>query len=240
MNSSLAVIVPTRGRPGSAARLTQAFTDTGALDAVPVFVVDHDDPELPGYRKLLDTGKIPRLLVPGYGGPGGMCQALNYAARRYAELYEAVGFMGDDHLPRTAGWDARVLDELDALEPRVVYGNDLLQGAALPTAVFLPGRVVQAMGYMAPPSLRHLYLDNFWKALGERLGGLRYLDDVVIEHLHPINGKADWDEGYRRVNAPEVDQGDREEWLRYESDGRFDRALAQVREEYGHGPHASA
>jgi hypothetical protein len=240
MTPPLAVIVPTRGRPRSAARLTQAFIDTHALDAVPVFVADGDDPELPGYRKLLDEGEIPRLLVPEYGGPGGMCQALNYAARRYADLYETVGFMGDDHLPRTVGWDARMLDALDSLEPRIAYGNDLLQGAALPTAVFMQSRIIQAMGYMAPPVLHHLYLDNFWKSLGERLGGLRYLDDVVIEHLHPINGKADWDEGYRRVNAPEVDQSDRREWLLYESDGRFDRALAQVREEYGHDPRTAA
>ena len=232
MTPPLAVIVPTRGRPGNAARLAAAFRETDALNAVPVFVADADDPELPAYRRLLDEGAIPRLMVRETGA-GGMCAALNYAAMRYAELYEAVGFMGDDHLPRTLGWDDRVLEALDSLSPRVVYGNDLLQGPALPTAVFLQSRLVRTMQMMAPYSLRHLYLDNFWKEVGERTGGLVYLDDVVIEHLHPVAGKAEWDERYRAVNAPHVDNTDRETWIAYRDGVEFEHLLQRIRGEYG-------
>lgn len=238
MTAPLAVIVPTRGRPGNAARLAAAFRETDTLNAVPVFVADHDDPELLAYRQLLDSGAIPRLMV--FNHSGSMCAALNHAAVRYADLYEAVGFMGDDHLPRTTGWDGRVLDALDSLEPRVVYGNDLLQGPALPTAVFLQSRMVRAMHMMAPYEMRHLYLDNFWKELGERLNGLVYLDDVIIEHLHPVNGKAEWDEGYRRVNAREVDSTDRQAWTEYRDGGAFEWALREIRKEYGLGANPAA
>lgn len=234
MTEPLAVIVPTRGRPGNAARLAAAFRETHALDAVPVFVADHDDPELPAYRKLLDDDAIPRLLVLEFSGARGMVTGLNYAARRYAELYEAVGFMGDDHLPRTANWDSKIMEALDSLEPRIAYGNDLLQGAALPTAVFMQSRIISALGFMAPPSFRHLYVDNYWKALGEELLGLRYLPDVVIEHIHPAAGKAQMDDGYRAVNAAPVDEVDRTTWLVY----RENALLADVRtvnREYGRG-----
>jgi hypothetical protein len=64
--------------------------------------------------------------------------------------------------------------------------------------------IVSALGGMVPPKLRHLYLDNFWKKLGEDLGNLVYLDQIIIEHCHPLAGKAEWDEGYRSVNAREV------------------------------------
>lgn len=230
--TALAVIVPTRGRPENAARLAAAFRETDALDAVAVFVADEDDPELPAYRDLLESGRISRLMtVPGNGR--GMRSALNYAARRYADVYEAVGFMGDDHLPRTANWDDRILDALDSLQPRVVYGNDLLQGPNLPTAVFMQSRMIRAMGCMAPSVMRHLYLDNFWKHLGEQLGGLVYLDDVIIEHLHPVNGKAAWDERYVAVNAPEVDHADRAAWIDYRDGDGFESALRAVRREYG-------
>lgn len=235
MTEPLAVIVPTRGRPANAARLAQAFRETHALDAVAVFVADWDDPELPGYRKLLEEDQIPRLVVLDNGTGRGMTRALNYAARRYAELYEAVGFMGDDHMPRTAHWDSRVMEELDSLDPRIVYGNDLFQGAALPTAVFMQSRMIRALGFMAPEVLRHLYVDNFWKELGERTGGLRYLDDVIIEHVHPAAGKTAMDDGYRRVNAPEVDNGDREAWLAYRDGEGFAAALRSVDREYGRG-----
>lgn len=238
--TALAVVVPTRGRPENAARLVTAFGETASSGAVPVFVVDEDDPRREEYRALLDQGRIPRMLVySGTEGGGGLCRPLNWAARRYASVYENVGFMGDDHLPRTVGWDTRVLAELDSLAPRVVYGNDLLQGANLPTAVFMQSRMIRTIGTMAPAVMRHLYLDNFWKELGERTGGLRYLDDVVIEHLHPVNGKAAWDEGYARVNASEADRRDREAWLNYR-ENCFGNLLSRVREEYGDGARATA
>ena len=239
MTAPLAVIVPTRGRPQNAARLAAAFRETDTLNALPVFAADQDDPELPAYRKLLDDGAIPRLMVAP-PGMHGMCAVLNWAARTYAGLYEAVGFMGDDHLPRTAGWEDKVLDALDSLQPRIVYGNDLLQGPNLPTAVFMQSRMIQAMQLMAPPAMIHLYLDDFWKHLGEVLDGLVYLPDVIIEHLHPVNGKAAWDERYAAVNSAGRDQADRRAWLEYRDDGRFAYLVRRIREEYGLDAHPAA
>lgn len=229
----IAVIVPTRGRPGNAARLAAAFRETTSLGAVPVFVVDQDDPLRHEYERDLRAGHIPRMLVPERPGSLGMVYALNYAAHRYAELYDVLGFMGDDHLPRTHGWDQAMADACKGPEPRLAYGNDLLQGAALPTAVFMQSRLVRAMGVMAPVSLRHLYVDNFWLELGRRLGGISYLPEVVIEHIHPAAGKTPMDDGYRRVNAPEVDSHDRNEWTDYRDGGRLDDLVRQVRKEYG-------
>jgi len=228
----LAVVVPTRGRPQSAARLQQAFADTDSLNATLVFVVDADDPELDGYFTRAGVGEIAHLMVREGAGGTGMTAALNHAARVLTDEYGALGFMGDDHLPRTAGWDAHVLGALGTGEPRIVYGNDLLQGAALPTAAFMPSRLVRALGFMAPPVLGHLYVDNFWLELGERLGALRYLPDVVIEHLHPAAGKAAMDERYAAVNAAEADAADRRAWLDFRDGVGLAGALRRVRSEY--------
>lgn len=228
MTSPLLVIVPTRGRPQNAARLAKAFEETDSLNAELVFVADHDDPELIAYHTA-----APRLLVYRGETGRGMTASLNWAAGLYADIYDHLGFMGDDHLPRTAGWDAHVLGALDTVQPRVVYGNDLLQGEALPTAAFMPSRMVRALGFMAPPVLRHLYVDNFWLDLGRALGGLRYLPDVVIEHIHPAAGKTAMDERYAVVNAAEADLADRRAWLDFRHDGGFAAALGRVLSEYG-------
>lgn len=233
--TALVVVVPTRGRPENAARLATAFRETTSLDAVAVFVADPNDPRLADYRDLLTEGRIDRLVITDREGGGGLCYPLNYAACRYAELVNYVGFMGDDHLPRTAGWDREMVEELDSLQPRVAYGNDLLQGPNLPTAVFMQSRMIRAMGVMAPYAMRHLYLDNFWKHLGEQTGGLRYRDDVVIEHLHPVAGKAEWDERYRVVNDRAVDDEDRAAWVHYRDGVGFAAVLRLVNEEYGRG-----
>jgi hypothetical protein len=104
----------------------------------------------------------------------------------------------------------------------------------------MQSRMIKALGFMAPPAMRHLYLDNFWKELGEAVGGLVYLPDVIIEHLHPVNGKAEWDERYRAVNAPDKDAADRQAWMEYRSGAPFELVLRQVRKEYGLDPHPSA
>lgn len=233
MTAELAVIVPTRGRPENAARLETAFERTTRSGAVPVFVADEDDPKLDDYRARLDAGDIRRLVISPFTGGKGLCYPLNTTARRYVKAYDYVGFMGDDHLPVTEGWDTEMTGELDSLEPRIAYGNDLLQGPNLPTAVFMQSRMVRALGFMAPQVMRHLYLDNFWKELGEAVGGLRYRGDVVIEHLHPVAGKAEWDERYRVVNEQAADTHDRDAWLAFRADGRFDRCVKIVNREYG-------
>lgn len=236
MTAELAVVIPTRGRPENAARLAEAFRVTSTLGALPVFVVDEDDPALPGYKELMRERAIDRLFIYGVTEGGqGLCMPLNYVARRWSTQVDYIGFMGDDHLPRTRGWDAQMAGELDSLEPRIAYGNDLLQGANLPTAVFMQSRMIRAMGIMAPQCMRHLYLDNFWKHLGEQTGGLRYREDVVIEHLHPVAGKAAWDERYAAVNASDRDAADRDAWISYRDGVGFAAALRLVNEEYGRG-----
>ena len=86
----------------------------------------------------------------------------------------------------------------------MAYGNDLLQGQRLPTMIAMTSDIVKALGGMVPPKMKHLYLDNFWKKLGEDLEALTYIDAVVVEHMHPVAGKAEWDEGYKEVNAQEI------------------------------------
>lgn len=207
---SLTVIVPTRGRPGSVQPMAESFADTTAiLDTRLLFVVDTDDPELDAYRKAVakvDTAQIGGVMLATATG-GTMVKALNEIAvplARSATPPEALGFMGDDHRPRTSGWDASYLSALRQLGSGLVYGDDLIQHDFVPTQCAMSSDIVAALGWMAHPTLRHMYVDTLWRDMAKLADRLRYLPDVVVEHLHPIRGTAPDDEGYRRVNAPEV------------------------------------
>ena len=109
--------------------------------------------------------------------------------------------MGDDHLPRTQGWDQALVQAI-GLDTGFAYGNDLLQGANLPTAYAMSQNLVNELRGMTFPGCIHLFFDNFVKQLGIDLDCLKYLPNVIIEHLHPVAGKAEMDEGYARVNQP--------------------------------------
>lgn len=192
----LTIIVPSRGRPANAIRLVEAFRDTCTADTSLYFVNDEDDPTLDDYRGV--NGAI----IPRQGT--GMAGALNTAALGHARAPDApfaVGFMGDDHLPRTKGWDEAYLNALDALDTGMVYGNDLLQGQTMPTQIAMTTDIVRALGWMSPPGLKHLFIDIVWLELGRRLDRITYLPDVVVEHLHPANGKAVEDDRYIEVNS---------------------------------------
>lgn len=225
----LTILVPTRGRPGNLARLWQAFLDTCEYETRLVALVDNDDPELPGYQRVADEHRDHPMFRMGIGPRLRLGPTLNVAAPKWAARSDAVGFLGDDHLPRTAGWDGRYLEELERLGTGIVYGNDLIQQAALPTQVAMTSDIVLATGHMVPVGMVHLYADNAWLALGQALDAISYLPDVIVEHLHPIAGKAGWDAGYAEANTDARSDADRqvfEQWRERE----LPRWVQQIKE----------
>lgn len=215
-------LVPSRGRPHNIAELLTAWSATSAGAADLVIAVDDDDPTIEQYRELelpafasLHVG--PRLRLGG---------TLNALAPGLAGRYIAVGFMGDDHRPRSQGWDAQL--EEDLAPAAVIYGNDLVQSSALPTAVLLESTIVRTLGYFVPRGMLHLWLDNYWRVLGERLGTLRYDPRIVIEHVHPITGRAAWDDSYRENNSDATWTADEARFRQY-VELELEVAVAEVR-----------
>lgn len=213
----LLVMVPSRGRPENIRRLVENWpTDVDLLVAV-----DDDDPKLSEYQDIpngiryLVTG--PRLRL----GP-----TLNAICGAPAILYKYVGFMGDDHLPRTPDWHVRVIEELERLQAGFVYGNDLLQGERLPTAVFMTSNIIQTLGKMVPKELVHMYLDDAWLAWGKGMNSITYLPDVVIEHIHPVANKTQRDIGYDEADS--FMNQDRENWQKYISTGQLEEDIVRL------------
>lgn len=205
---TMSIIVPTRGRPQNVDRLVEWWHDTCLEETELIFCVGIDDPSYQKYLDKFNSHKGLRNLewmskTSNYS----LVSTLNYAAittaMRLCHPPTFIGFMGDDHVPRTYGWDAQIIDSLEHNQIGISYGNDMIQSQNLPTAVFMSAAIVNRLGYMCPPTLEHLYIDNVWKAWGEALGILSYLPETIIEHMHPIARKVDWDAQYERVNAGE-------------------------------------
>ena len=204
---TLVVLCPSRARPQQAKECYQAFLDTRHMtDSEMFFVIDEDDTS--GYD-------VPVFHVKR--GRPGMTDALNAALPMVWDR-EIVGFIGDDHRFRTSGWDTYFTDFLRQKGPGLVYGNDLARDD-IPTQIFGSSVIWQALGWMALPTARHLYLDNAWRVIGDSVNRLFYMPDVVVEHMHPTLGKAEWDAQYRAVNAPEVYSADGQAYETWLADG---------------------
>lgn len=185
----LLVIVPSRNRPENAHRLLAQIEATAVLVDV-IFALDSDDAskeEYPAYNTSTVKG-------------GSMVAALNEVALEFVDKYDYIGFLGDDTMPR-GNWYDRILEALESKKNAIVYGNDLIHGEGLPTAVFMDSNIIKTLGFMAPPEQKHLFVDNYWKALGDATGTLIYVADAVIEHLHPLVAKATPDAVYAKVDS---------------------------------------
>ena len=229
MADDLLVIIPTRGRPQAIPEIMQAWDDTGATADV-LFAVDTDDPELAGYKAHAATYKADSRVRFVFGKRRRLVGTLNQQAIKAAKSYRFLGFMGDDHRPRVAeqAWDARIRICLSG-GPGIVYGNDLLMGEQMPTAVAMTSDIVTTLGFMAPSAFVHLCVDLVWLEWGKGMGRITYLDDMVIEHLHPAAGKAAVDQGYEECNSPEQVGADSAAYYAYRDEGGLDTDLEKLR-----------
>lgn len=193
-------ICPSWQRGGGIDSFINAWGDTCSVDNTLLIALDETDSTLGRYlNRVSDANSV----LVNVGPRMKMAPKVNRVFRDHPD-YDYYVFVGDDHRFRTPNWD-EILIERNVRG--VSYGDDLHQGEKLPTAFMLDGKVARALGYIFYPTLEHLYVDDYIKALGLRTY-LRYVPEVVIEHLHPHAGKAEMDSSYMQSNAAEQYQKD--------------------------------
>ena len=174
--ADLWVLVPSRGRPASVERLVRACALTCQADTKLHFAFDEDDEKI-GANLLAAKGcqvtTGPRDNLAGW---------TNKLAALHPDA-PALASIGDDHLPVTDGWDAKLLA---ALPPGggFTYPDDERR-VDIPEAVVAAGPIVRALGWFAHPDLRHWHIDQVWADLGRGADCLVFCRDVLVRHLHP-------------------------------------------------------
>jgi hypothetical protein len=247
VHTRLTMIIPSRGRPAAAEQAARSALDNAVLPHTIVLVaVDGccDGISDPGDHLAYASFARPDLGVILDDEHRGMAATLNRQAtyhvgsglyldhwpsctcRHACHATTHVGFMGDDHRVRTKGWDAQLAEAAGWWG--IAYGDDLIQGAELPTSVVMSADIVRVLGHMVPPVLGHLFVDDYWKALGQGIGALTYVPDVVVEHMHPSAGKAELDASYERTNHPDQYERDGDAWRQYQEAGHLAADVAAV------------
>jgi hypothetical protein len=200
MDERVLVITPSRGRPE---RLEYMLGETLRLSGPGTHVAvcyDEDDPEAGRYEAL---GEKIRQAHPGRtfwhrGRRRTMGDWTNYVAMwPRAARYPYLASLGDDHIPRTQGWDAALTAAIEARGGTGIgYGDDRHQHENLPTAPVISSDIIRVLGWVILPGIRGKFCDNAWRDLADLAGVRVYVPEVVIEHVHPDAGKAAWDGTY--------------------------------------------
>ena len=158
----------------------------------------------------------------------GVNEKLNRVANQLKDNYDYVMWAADDTVVLTPEWDRLLVEAIEDVPNGISYPDDLLQGERLPSnGTCFDTSIIRKLGYLAPPTLLHLYIDNYWKRLGEMLGTLRYCENVKLEHNHYVNKKAPVDSLYESVNAQWMYEHDRTQLALYYAN-QFGQDLARL------------
>lgn len=177
----LLVVVPSRGRPERLREMLAACADTTA--ALTDIVVGLDDDDAAAYEQVM--GDEHGIGVEWVTGPRDTLTGwTNALALPRAGAYRAVASFGDDHLPRTPGWDRKLLAALAFMGGTGIAYPDDLRRTDVPEAAVISSDIVAALGWVCEPSLGHFYCDNVWADLGRGAGCLKFCPYVVVEHMH--------------------------------------------------------
>jgi hypothetical protein len=243
----IAVLVPSRGRPENIDRLYNVIQETAADPDQVVLVVrvDHDDPDNYNYRRLESTLAGAAGIVFHYGDRTRLAASWNEMAGWAAKnQFTHLAFWGDDVVPETYGWDKLLVATLAEYGPGFAYGRDGVWDNArwdehpdqlvLPTAALCDVGTFETLGWVSPERsdgtavLKHLCIDMVWRDVGMAAGGLHYVPEVMLRHMHPIRGLAPYDQTYAEANEGAQASADHRAYPIWRQSDDFQRAVQRL------------
>jgi hypothetical protein len=215
----LAILVPSRGRPENVERLKQACAATCATDYQLCWAFDNDDPTLDESKRAAGTGVNGGRSYLWTGPRDGLAGWTN---RMWAETqgdFRYYASIGDDHVPITHGWDKEMTAALEDHGGGFAYcWNGVKQEIQnFPEMCVISAPILDALGWMCEPTLKHYCVDVVWMDLGGAADCLYYLPGVTLQHRHWMFGTGArdgtyWDameRGHEDVKAHEVWRAER-------------------------------
>jgi len=197
----ISLLLPTRGRPALVERLFRSIVATASHLTRIEMIMYVDDDDVGSHQLQSSHFRVKRTI-----GPGMTMGGYNSACLAQAEG-DVVMLVNDDMIFGTRGWDDQLL-ALDAEYPDKIYlgyGNDLNKGRKLCTFPILSRRTCDLLVEPYPMAYGGAFIDmhlfDIFKRLRYRgFDRIRYLDGLIVEHLHFRAGKAEPDETYLRRN----------------------------------------
>ena len=190
-------LLPSRGRPHLVERLFAAGFQTPGL-----LIIDDDDYK--NYRGVVQPQGWEKVSFPRK-----FLSAKLNAGFAYRPSEPWYGILNDDHLPKTEGWDLKLVEALK--EQKLVWPCDNYADR-ISTPVF-DGDLVRALGWITPPELKHFYIDDAHELIAEVLG-CRRLGEVTVSHEHVNKGRMKPDQTYKERPDPYADRIAFHQWCK--------------------------
>lgn len=195
--NDVAILVPVLKRPH---RVKPLLDSIGAVTTVPHRVLFHTDPDDWDEIAAISAAGGVHTGLPG-GARGNYAQKINDGVR---VTDEPLVFLGADDLHFHPGWfeaaaamlsdTVGVVGTQDLCNPRVIAGEHATH--------FLVARWYAELGTIDEPGkllhegYPHELVDDEFVETAKHRGAYAFADAAVVEHLHPMVGKAPMDDLY--------------------------------------------
>jgi hypothetical protein len=198
----VAVIVPVMLRPQNAEPFMRSLrASTGLANAYAI--CDADDEET--IKAWHEVGAKPIIRLPRGGRAGSFAEKVNAG---YRESFEPWLFICGDDVQFRPGWldhglhvaetfGASVVGTNDLGNPRVLAGEHATHLLIRRSYVDEQGASWDGPGVVAHEGYRHWYVDDEIVTSAKQRGVWQMALGSVVEHFHPLFGKAEQDDVYR-------------------------------------------
>ena len=184
MKDKILWITPSRKRDQKLRRTLNSWRTTTSGLSDFLVAIDNDDNS---YEKTISEYSD---IIWEIGEPikGPFLHLVNRIALKYVDNYRYLGFMEDDVVFQTDGYEEKFINRLKQLgNTGIVYANDGIKKQAKRGYIGLPvlnSFILKKLGFYSPPCLKCLCGDIFWRDMAKHLGTYYRFDDILIQHLH--------------------------------------------------------
>jgi len=190
----IGILVPSRERLNLKLTLISSIITTvdDINNIVLYFGIDDDDPTKEIVEKI--TNAIPFVKIIPIHNEGkfiGINKIWNILAKHCSE--EIFGYIGDDMIFRTNGWDTKILAEftsanLPSDQIKLVHCNDGYHGAKLSVNAFVHRKYYDLMGYFCRPEFLINWSDQWMYQSFKAFDRVCYIQEILIQHNHWVFG----------------------------------------------------
>lgn len=181
MKEKILWLCPSRKRPDRLERLILSWKDTTTGFSTLLVVIDTDDDS---YDNLIK--KYPEVIweitEPVFGS---FLHLINSKAVKYSTEYQYIGFMEDDIVFETVGYENKFIEKLKELgQTGIVHARDGVDKRKFISIPVIDSYIIRTLGWFSPPCLKSLWADNFWREMADYLKTYYKFDEVMIKHYH--------------------------------------------------------
>ena len=201
--TKISLLIPTRGRPKILNRLLESIVrNTNNLADIEIILyIDEDDKSHEEIRSQSFTLTIKKLIRSK--ATMGACNTACFKE----STGDIIILLNDDVVMRTANWDRILTNETSKIDDQIylIYPNDLFKQKKLPTFPILSRRTCELLQDPFPAAYKGSFIetqlfDIFIRLKYQGFDRIKYLDNVIFEHMHHRLDKAALDQTYKNRN----------------------------------------